>query len=515
MATDDAAAERTTLGSAPTLDGSGPTPGAAAATLSAESHVSVAAPRGVQDPARVGRYVIIRRLGEGGMGVVFLAYDPELDRKVAIKLVHEGAGESTLVQARVKQEAQALAQVSHPNIVHVYEVGESAGQIFLAMEYVAGVALSAWQHPSTGPAPSVDQILRVYLQAAAGLLVAHRSGLVHRDFKPDNVLLGTDGRARVLDFGLARTAQTLLLPELTPLTPSAGTGSGRRLTQVGAILGTPGYMSSEQVHGDEADARSDQFSFCAALYEALYRQLPFAGDTLPEFAAEVLAGRLRPPPPNDVPLLVEQALKRGLSVDPAARYPSMQELILAIEAGLLPDSESPATRRASRRFAILAILFIIASASYSLLRTGRRVEENLLYGLGIVVAFTVALLGSVIVLRRTLLRRASSRRLVYFGFIMMSYSIASRTLGYVLGITASHYVPIETMGFAALLALEAPNASPRYGWLAALSFVSGLVVLKWPQLRAALINTVYPLIVMGSVYYRMKSSAQKSLPGRE
>lgn len=195
-----------------------------------------------------------------------------LDRKVAIKVVAGSAHEGPAGRARVLQEAQSLARVAHPNIVHVYEVGEepATGEVFIAMEFVAGVPLASWQrqHPVRDP-HSLDACLRLYLQAATGLAAAHQADLVHRDFKPENVLIGEDGRVRVVDFGLAR-AMDRVGPASQPANAMETRDvSGGRLTQVGSILGTPGYMAPEQVRGEDADARSDQFSFCAALYEAL------------------------------------------------------------------------------------------------------------------------------------------------------------------------------------------------------------------------------------------------------
>ena len=153
-----------------------------------------------QESTRVGRYALLRRIGAGGMGVVYSAYDDELDRKVALKLVAaDRLGAGTV--ARVRREAQALARLSHPNVVHVYEVGEAEGHAFVAMEFVAGETLRAYQE---APDRSAQEILGAYAQAGRGLAAAHAAGLIHRDFKPENALLGDDGRVRVVDFGLAR-----------------------------------------------------------------------------------------------------------------------------------------------------------------------------------------------------------------------------------------------------------------------------------------------------------------------
>ncbi|MBC7976800.1 MAG: serine/threonine protein kinase, partial [Myxococcales bacterium] len=240
----------------------------------------------------VGRFVLLERLGRGGMGVVYLAYDPELDRRVAVKLVTaEGAGEEAAT-ARLLREAQALAQLSHPNIVAVHDVGRVGTGIYVAMEYVEGATLGAWlrERPRR-----CHEIVAVFAAAGRGIAAAHEAGLVHRDIKPDNIMVGRDQRVRVLDFGLARSSG---------MRPGTGEGGSSRngtlgagnldlqLTAVGAVMGTPVYMAPEQYAGALADARSDIYSLCVALWEAMHGRRPFAGDSLPELADNVLAGRL-------------------------------------------------------------------------------------------------------------------------------------------------------------------------------------------------------------------------------
>ena len=260
-------------------------------------------------PRQIGRYAVLRRLGRGGMGTVYAAYDEQLTRRVAIKILH--AGIETGDRAPLVAEARAMAQLSHPNVVQVYELGEHDHHDFLAMEYVEGRTLGDWL---TADRPPWQLVLRRFIAAGAGLPAAHRAGLVHRDFKPDNVLLGADEVPRVADFGLAR--------------PSA--------EGVAQIAGTPAYMSPEQHEGTATDARSDQFSFCVALHEALYGRPPFAGDTYVDRATNVLAGDLQPPPTHGpVPRGLYTALVVGLARDPAARYPTM-DLLLAELRRFLP-----------------------------------------------------------------------------------------------------------------------------------------------------------------------------------
>ena len=270
---------------------------------------------------QVGHFAILRRLGEGGMGVVYAAYDERLERRVAVKLLH------ATDHARLLREAQALARLSHPNVVQIYEVGESHGQIFVAMEHVEGPTLAAWL---AAEPRDVAAIFEVFLQAGRGLLAAHESGLVHRDFKPGNVIVGVDGRTRVLDFGLARAGDSLS-DGVIPRPPAPGADISllsSPLTRTGVLLGTPAYMSPEQHVGAPVDARSDQFSFCAALFEALHGERPFAGETLYELSANVTAGRIRPTQPRpEVSQTVHAAIVRGLAPDAAARWPSMAELL--------------------------------------------------------------------------------------------------------------------------------------------------------------------------------------------
>lgn len=284
-------------------------------------------PRG----AAVGRYVVLGRIGRGGMGVVYAGYDPELDRKVALKLLRAdlGAGQpAETVPLRLLREAQAIARLSHPNVIAVFDAGSLGDQVFLAMELVEGPTLRQWLAAERRP---WREVVRRFVLAGRGLAAAHAAGLVHRDFKPDNVLLGEDGRVRVADFGLARVAG---LPETPDAPEERGSGGvlTSPLTQWGVAVGTPGYMAPEQLQGVGADARSDQFSFCVALWEALYGERPFAGESTGEIAAAMARGTVREAPAAaGVPDHVRQALLRGLAVDPAARHPDMDALLGRLE----------------------------------------------------------------------------------------------------------------------------------------------------------------------------------------
>ncbi|HET6585525.1 MAG TPA: serine/threonine-protein kinase, partial [Nannocystaceae bacterium] len=223
--------------------------------------------------ARVGRYVLLERIGMGGMGIVYAAFDPELDRRVALKLLRGSAGEAR-ADLRLLREARALAKLTHPNVVPVFDVGSAAGRPYVAMEFVEGQTLTRWL---AARPRSQAEILRVFGEAGRGLAAAHAIGIVHRDFKPDNVLLGgsgDDGRVpaivRVGDFGLARpvtatssrtSADAIALPSDAdePLDASP-------LTRVGLVLGTPSYMAPEQHRGEDATPATDQYALCVSLY---------------------------------------------------------------------------------------------------------------------------------------------------------------------------------------------------------------------------------------------------------
>jgi tetratricopeptide (TPR) repeat protein len=301
--------------------------------------------------AQVGRFVVLGPLGAGGMGAVWLAYDPELDRKVALKLLHTTVDDGVDrrdAQQRLLREAQAAARLTHPNVVAVHDVGNHADQVFVALEYVEGVTLREWQKAKQRPA---RELIAMYLQAARGLAAAHTAGLVHRDFKPDNVLVGKDGRARVTDFGLARLADDVGDDVATADDdPSVVEASARPLstplTGVGAVMGTPGFIAPELYRAEPADARSDQFAFCAALYGALYEVRAFAGKTIDEITEHVKAGTLTAPKRTDVPRWLRPIVVRGLAVAAAERHASMNVLIAALE-------RDPVARR--RRIAVGAV----------------------------------------------------------------------------------------------------------------------------------------------------------------
>ncbi|MCA9706123.1 MAG: serine/threonine protein kinase, partial [Myxococcales bacterium] len=310
-------------------------PGRAGGTLDAGDAVEQARAydtifRRAAEPRQLGRYVVLDVLGQGGMGVVLRAYDRELDRPVALKVLHREIDQRHT--QRLRREAQAMAKLSHPNVVQVYEVGEIEGRAFVAMELCKGTTVRQWIDRE--PRPGWRGCVELFLHLGAGLVAAHEQGLVHRDFKPGNAIVDDKGRARVLDFGLARlggheddeggsgVAEELVRSDrvAAPLETS--------LTKTGAVLGTPAYMPPEQMCGLDADARSDEFSFCVALYEAVYGERPYEGSSMMALLVSMQAGAVRPAPKgSDVPVALRKLLLRGLAVNPAERWPSMEALL--------------------------------------------------------------------------------------------------------------------------------------------------------------------------------------------
>jgi eukaryotic-like serine/threonine-protein kinase len=310
------------------------------------------------EPRMVDRFVISHELGAGGMGVVLAARDPKLERDVAIKLLRphaHGRAPHASRHVRLLREARSLARLAHPNVVAVHEVGTLAdGTVFVAMELIKGQTLREWQRERPW-----QEIVAMYAGAGAGLTAAHASGIVHRDFKPDNVLVGEDGRPRVVDFGLAfmdrdgdANHDSDAESEAEPAARDAGSeAAASRLTAPGALMGTPGYMAPEQLAGELGDPRTDQFSFCVALYEALHGERPFADMVSSE--GEVRA--IRRPRPAQVPASwLWKALDRGLAVAPGDRFAGMDELL----AELTRDRG-----RLRRYLVVAAALAILGSTS--------------------------------------------------------------------------------------------------------------------------------------------------------
>ncbi len=327
-----------------------------------------AAPR-LERGTTVGRYVILDVVGSGGMGVVYSAFDPELDRKVALKLLRPEArvdAGSERARDRLLREAQAMARLSHPNVLPVFDVGTYRSSVFVALEFVDGETLRAWIDRTK---PPWSKALPVMISAARGLAAAHAEGLVHRDFKPENVLIGRRGDVRVMDFGLARNADEVPAERELELEFELDVDSGGstrtdghapvvddalQLTRSGFVLGTPAYMAPEQHRGGPVDARADQFAYCVTLYQAVYGERPFAGRLASELVAAAVARAVRPPPRGlSVPWWLRRAILRGLAPDPAARWPDMN----ALRAELSRD------RRGRRRIGGLVLVTAAAAVA--------------------------------------------------------------------------------------------------------------------------------------------------------
>ena len=272
-------------------------------------------------PRKLGRYAIRRRLGQGGMGVVYAAHDPQLDREIAVKALHAGGSRSAKRNAMLAREAAAMAKLNHPNTVKVFDVGATGDQMFVAMELVDGASLRDRMRQGPVPWPVARRIL---LDVAAGVAAAHRAGIVHRDLKPGNVLLHADGRALVTDFGLAGWDDH---DQATTLTEPARSDDDRPTFRA---AGTPIYMAPEQHRGEPSDVRTDVFAFCAMAYELLFGTVPFRGTNPGALLLAKEEGELQPPRETDAPAWVRGVLVRGLAADRGERWPSMLRLRLAL-----------------------------------------------------------------------------------------------------------------------------------------------------------------------------------------
>lgn len=312
---------------------------------------------------RIGRFIVQKQIGRGGMGVVYEAIDRKVGRRLALKLVHGGSsGSMRTATDRLLREAQALARLNHPNIVALYDFGTTDKGVFIAMEYVRGESLRTWMNGEH----SWQEIVDVFIEAGRGLRAAHAAGIVHRDFKPTNVLVAYDGRVKVLDFGLARRRATGTWVGGDTPSPRAGRSDSTpehpllatRLTSCGVVIGTTHYMSPEQLMDMEVGPTSDQFSFCVALWEALYGRRPYPGEGMLQLALAYRDGRIVPASRRGVPAAIHRALLRGLRIQPSERFASMDQLLSILER----------TRR-RRRTRRDDVSLVLATASLTLAAT--------------------------------------------------------------------------------------------------------------------------------------------------
>jgi len=307
-----------------------------AATVTGARRRSPGVPSSPTVGATVGRYVVLGPLGTGAMGIVLRAYDPRLEREVALKILRPDAL-STRARARLLREARAMARLNHPNVVGLFdaETDEVHG-VILTMELVDGGNLRQWLEEQR----EWSEVLERFVAAGRGLAAAHDAGLLHRDFKPANVLLGRDGRVRVTDFGLAlATSSSDEADGGSQSEHASGSGSSAsrsgaaaRVTEHGLVVGTLAYMAPEQHETVELSAATDQFAYCASVWHALAGALPFDGRTAAELLVHKASGTLEWPSPSPVPSRVVTALRRGLSARPQERWPSMTALLEELDA---------------------------------------------------------------------------------------------------------------------------------------------------------------------------------------
>ncbi|MCB9568672.1 MAG: serine/threonine protein kinase [Myxococcales bacterium] len=450
----------------------------------------------------LGGYVLLRRLGAGGMGVVYTAYHGGLDRMVALKVVRDGGGAAGRTQTL--REARALARLSHPNVVHVYEVGEASGEVYVAMELVEGEPLDRWQ---SAAGRTLRERLDAYAQAARGLQAAHQAGLVHRDFKPSNVIVGADGRVRVRDFGLARAQRTLGEDDTRPRA-LASIDLAQSLD--GAIAGTPAYMSPEQFAGLEVDARSDVFSFAVALWESLYGERPYGGRTFEELKAAVTGGERRPPPAGvALPGRLRLALERGVEADLGRRAGDLGALLEAL--AIDPDADPSAAARERRIVlgALVSFMVLVVAPTLTVVALDASIDRRMIHAL-LSTSGVAMIAGLSFAYRRTLLRNTFHRRTIAVILALSLMVSLQRFVGLTLDapeqviIVDSALLAIAVLGTGALLFAR---------WMAV---PAGLVVLAliaaalFPGISPAGMAVVGPLIIgsFGVLWHRASADAR-------
>jgi eukaryotic-like serine/threonine-protein kinase len=274
----------------------------------------------------IGHYQIVKHLGSGGMGTVYRARDQRLGREVALKLrppSAEGQTSCRVLCSLLGREAKVMASLSHPNLVQIFDVGEHRGCVFLAIELVDGTTLREW-----APAQSRANRLRALRDAGCGLAAAHAAGVIHRDFKPDNVLVSSTGAVKVADFGLARNKGQILEWGVTCGGCSVDDAKSELAASLDdSVAGTPRYMPPAQLSGDPGNELSDQYAFAVSAWEILFDVYPFPASTVGELRAAIERGPIDVPG-NDVPLVA--TLRRALAPDPAARFASIGELLAVL-----------------------------------------------------------------------------------------------------------------------------------------------------------------------------------------
>jgi predicted Ser/Thr protein kinase len=498
--------------------------------LAEQTHGLTAPPEhSIPISARLSRYHVLHKLGEGGMGSVYVGYDEALDRRAALKVLHGGGATDDWL----RREGQALGRLAHPNVVSIYEVGEHEGLVFLAMELVEGPSLREWlaESPRT-----FTEILRLFLQAGLGLAAAHRAGLVHRDFKLENVLVGPDGRARVADFGIATLVARLASDEPPPGSAEAGRSapewSGanhleRPLTQA-ALVGTPAYMAPEQFEGARATPLSDQWSFAVALYRAIYGQSPFPGADLGALSERVRQGSPALPARRaDVPAWLWPILSRCLSRTPTGRFGSMDELLREINKLVPRDPERDPTIIVPER-KLLTTLFILGHLAQAAVLfypgSTRAIGLEPAGLIAVPAASGAALLVAITVRWRQLSRNIYGRQLSFAFAIVAIALLAHRLLCLRLGLSgeqimieggvlsAVSYGAISRdehrwLGWIALIDLVAiAAATVRLDWTAPIFGIAMLATIAAMSIRAFVDRYLDPAAVLGPLEHAELSS---------
>lgn len=437
---------------------------------------------------QIGRFSILGRLGEGGMGQVFEAYDRELDRRVAVKVLHDERTASETASTRLLREAQALAKLSHPGVVAVYDVGRHEGQVYVAMEFVQGETLGDWLVQRQR---SWSEVVRAFAAVARGLEAMHALGIVHRDIKPDNILIDEQQRPRLIDFGLARGFHE---DEGEDEDPMANPGAliDIQLTRTGALAGTPNYMSPEQFLRTPLTPASDQFSLCVTLFEALYGQSPFEGKTLTARAASVLSGEVREPDQSAVPKELLAVLRRGLRHDPETRWAAVGELAEVLE-GLLashdPELDDPgeARRRLLTVGSVAAIILAGPGAFGVAFAMGWLAHTPLHNALVDICAATAFLVVSRLTRPYWGVSRMG-RSLKAYGLGLAVTFAAQSTVGGIVGRAPQDTALVNLVTFAALSFFASGFTHPVFRLPGIVASVGTLLALLWPEHALSLLN---------------------------
>lgn len=446
---------------------------------------------------RIGRFTVLEVLGRGGMGVVVSAYDPRLDRRVAIKLVSSRAADEKEHRDRLLLEARAMAKVRHPNVVAVHEVGEHEGQIYVAMEQVDGGTLGAALAAERDDGDEHNdwrRVVELFVEAGRGLAAAHAQGMIHRDFKPDNVFVDASGRVLVGDFGLVRALRA------EPSERGEDVSVTEPFTRADVVVGTPAYMAPEQHKGEAVDASADQFAFCVTLYQALYGELPFAGDTRLEYLGAAVRGEVRAPSrARKVPAWLRQVLRRGLSADPRDRFASMEALL----AELGDDSRGARQLGRGMRVAIVVIAVALTLA-WSTLMVGFDLELS--YGLSYASngTFLGLMLGLAWVGRRAFTRTAFNRRILAIGVAVAGLTMVLAVGGHLLEIPPPALGVLHLFAYSAAFLYAAILLDLRLGVAAGTYLAGFLSASVWPPLYLALLGPTH--LVGALMFYLVVTS---------